>query len=79
MSVSPEIMAGEAIASKLKEFYFKDMEWSPNIAMQIGVKLAILKKIAKPFYPHLDIVGVLHELANYSQQDIQDAFTGATI
>jgi hypothetical protein len=70
----PEIEFGRRISIKLKEFFFKDEAWTPKMLCVIIEKLNQLKEIAKPFYPEKDTVELVKMLADYSQQDIAEAF-----
>lgn len=68
------ITAGEALAAKVKNAFWKNEVWLPKLAFQVGYKMRDLKKIARPMFPELEEVPFLHRLAAFSEQDIRDAF-----
>src|SRR5690348_2099077 len=75
--IYPEIIAGERIAEKLKDFFYPDIPWTPKLAFQVAERMSELKRITRPLYEHLDMVQFLHQLGAYTPDDIRDAFEHA--
>jgi hypothetical protein len=70
-----QITIGEALAIKIKEYYFNEVPWSPLLAFKIGGIHNQLKKACSRFYPEKDILGVLWVLASYSKADMDEALS----
>lgn len=70
----PDQTAGEAVATKIKRYYFDSIPWSPILAMQVGYKMATLVKLTRKYYPTYDSIGLLHKLGTYSKQDMDEVF-----
>lgn len=73
MTVNREIMVGEVMATKMKNYLYADVAWSAKLACQIGHELTHLKIVMRPFYPDADPVNLLQILALYPQEDLQEA------
>lgn len=82
--IYPEILAAEKLTVRLKDIFFKDQKWSPSLSNEMTRRFNKLKKVAKPYYPHLsektenDRVEFLKILFDYPQQDIEDVFMDET-
>jgi hypothetical protein len=74
ITAQQEITAGENICLKLKHFYFGRFLWSAEVAWEIGVMLAILKKQALVYFPDSDILYRLHHMDGWPKEDFDDAF-----
>ncbi len=72
--INPEIIAGEALASKLKDYFFFEEAWSPNLTFAVGRKMSELKRKARVFYPELDAIAFLHKLGSYTKKDMEEVF-----
>jgi len=68
----PEITAGEALAKRIKEFYFADKPW-PEVYMQIARIMSRLKPMAAKYMPDKDQIGQIHWLCRMSKQDMDEA------
>lgn len=66
------IKYGEPVAVKIKEIYFADKAWSPELAFSIGRKLAQLKRSMRVYYP--EELDMLQTLEKYTHEEIKEAF-----
>lgn len=74
MAIYPIILHGEKIVKNLKEFYFKDENWTPELSKKTTAMLTCLTRAAKPFFPEVDAEGVMFEVSKFSKQDMDDVF-----
>jgi len=67
-------MDAEKVVRSFKEFYFKEVPWSPTLSRKTTAMLTKLTRAATPFFPGLDAAGVMNELSKFSKQDMDDIF-----
>lgn len=70
--IQHEITAGEQLAVKIKKYYYADQPWSPKLALEIGYKMGEIKKKARKIYECKDMIQILHELATFEKEDLED-------
>lgn len=73
--IQQEITAGERLATKVKEYFYPDIAWTPKLAWDVGVKMRDIKRAALKFYVDRDIISILHELSGFNKQDLEDLLT----
>ena len=69
----PEIEIRARLAVRIKAVFYPNSPWS-KVVMDVANRIIALRKMAKPFYPHMDEIAFLNTLINYSDQAMIDAF-----
>lgn len=71
MAINNEIVAGETLAVKIKEYFYYEQPWSAILAFKIGHDMTHIKRVIKPLYPDYDAIRIYHELNAFSKEDLK--------
>ena len=66
-----EITLGENICQKLKEIYFKDIEWS-KCYLEVAKKLTTVKQKMRKLHNTTDTLAVLKLLQKFTPEDLKE-------
>lgn len=67
-----EINFGEKVCYRLKNIYYADIKWGPEVAREVTKLFGKLKMNAKHYYPDCNAIQLLIELIKYPDKALQE-------